>query len=80
MRKRRKFHLDCIAGVNVTTSNNDRHNAGFTNQGPIGVAIQHGSSQSFLEAIQLRTWIAKPGDFHDGVISQSQPRTGWQAQ
>lgn|GEM_PF-2222993 len=71
----RIYYRDLISGLNQATLKNNAHDACFANERAVFGAPQHRHEQTRLKVFDLRAWIAKPCDLHNGVGANSEFRT-----
>jgi hypothetical protein len=73
----REFNQDAIAGVDLSATEHNRHDASFSYEVAIAVSVQRCIHQTFLNTVQLGAWIAKTRDADDGLGADAQLRAGW---
>ena len=72
------YYLDLISGLNQTALKNNAHDSCFANERAVFCTPQYRREETRLEVLDLRAWIAKPRDFHNGVGANTQLRTSCQ--
>ena len=80
MRQGGQFNHNGIPRPNITARDHHAHYAGFANQPAIGRPIQHRRHQPRSEPVDLDARIAQPGNFHNCIRPQPQPRADRQAE
>lgn len=80
MRLWRQFDPDLSTGPDLATRQNDPHHPGFTEQGALGVAVQHGGEHTRLKRIQLPARISQTRHLDNSVRADMEPCAGRQAE
>jgi hypothetical protein len=76
MRFRRQLDADGVAGADVAVGEDDGHYSGFANELAVLVAVEGGSHETRMDAIQLGTGVSESGYFDNGGGAQVEAAAG----
>ena len=68
----RQFHLDCIARLDRSIRNDDRHDARLADDRTVGGTVKCGSHQALAKTVELGTRISQAGYFDNGLWTQAE--------